>query len=93
MNDLNPEDFDSEVIKFFAAIYTYFSVQRTENPEVLAQYSLMAFTVTIWLISFTNLIVASLVYLPLLSKIRGNLKVCQYPDTHFSISGILLPQD
>jgi hypothetical protein len=34
----------------------------------------MAFTVTIWFISFANLIVAFFIYIPLLCRIRGNLK-------------------
>lgn len=68
------EDYDSKFIQFFAAIYTYFDVQRTINADVLAQYALMTFTVTIWFISFANLIVAFFVYMPLLFKIRGNLK-------------------
>lgn len=85
---MDDKEYNSQIIKFFAAIYTYFEVQRSTNSDLLVQYCLMVFTVSIWIFSFLNFIVAFLLYLPLLSKIRGNLKeycchVCSCPPYIF----------
>lgn len=44
MIQMKDSDYESQFIKFFAAIYKYFSLNKDRNADVLAQYSLMTFT-------------------------------------------------
>jgi hypothetical protein len=59
-------------LDFFRAIPKIISI--AEKKEVQALYALSTFTISIWLISFVTLIVATFVYIYLLFSIRGNLK-------------------
>ena len=68
------ETYPNDIYKFFAAVYVFFNSNKDARPEILIQYALMAFTVLIWMIGFIKLIVAIMIYLPLLNRIRGNLK-------------------
>ncbi|KAJ3086587.1 hypothetical protein HK102_012871 [Quaeritorhiza haematococci] len=50
------------------------NIMAQSNNAQLIAHSLSLFTVTIWLMSFCSLLVAFIVYIPLLCQIRGNLK-------------------
>ena len=49
-------------------------VNDPANKDVLALYALSTLTISLWLISFVTLIIATFIYIYLLFSIRGNLK-------------------
>ncbi|KAJ3126417.1 hypothetical protein HK098_007550 [Nowakowskiella sp. JEL0407] len=59
---------------YASAFVTFLDQARKNNPLQFATYALQTFTVTMWCISFTILLVAFICYIPLLMQIRGNLK-------------------
>lgn len=49
-------------------------VSNPANRDVVALIALSTVTITLWLISFITLIIATFLYIYLLFSIRGNLK-------------------
>ena len=49
-------------------------IVSTKSKDVVALYALSTLTITIWLISFLTLVIATFVYMYLIFSIRGNLK-------------------
>lgn len=95
------------------ASYSFGTVFRWQTTDLTAYYGgnivtlllllAMIFTIVVFVVNFVLLVVAAVLYLPLLCHIKGNLKVCRrclYPssrqltDTYalFSVAGVLLPQ-
>ncbi|KAJ1564230.1 hypothetical protein HK096_009021 [Nowakowskiella sp. JEL0078] len=66
---------DNQAIDVYISTWVTLFQQSQQNLSVqFPTFLLQTFTVAIWLISFTILLFAFLCYLPLLWKIRGNLK-------------------
>ena len=63
---------DPQFIKFFVAIAKF--VSENQGSPILLSYTLLTFSVLIWIISFISLLIAFGIYIPILIKIRGNLK-------------------
>ncbi len=75
IGDVYKRSGDSPLARPFTSMIEFYNKQAKASSQIiLAQYILMSFTVLIWVTSFLALLVAFFVYLPLLSKIRGNLK-------------------
>ncbi|KAI8811986.1 hypothetical protein BJ742DRAFT_794466 [Cladochytrium replicatum] len=76
---------EQNLVNLYAGAVARLAKGADHNPIPLVTFFLQSFTVTVWMLGISVIILATLAYIPLVCRIRGNLKeyICHKIDTRY----------